>query len=162
MRHNQLGWYLVEDKFDNGIRAHFRNATYHHLLLYTGLVRRCTAAQPNTAHVASGTLSGTITCPNGDASSATIVFGVTQYHDYSDITGTEGNWRIGSQPVGSFQGVLTDGHVGKKSFRATGSETISGCNTILRLIWLFLATVEQMWLYYTWQKTKWLEDSLET
>jgi hypothetical protein len=96
----------------------------------TSVLFRDATAQPNTAHVASGTLSGTITCPNGDTSSATLVFGVTQYHDYRDITGTEGNWRIDSQPVGSFQGVLTDGNVGKKSFRATGSETISGCNTI--------------------------------
>jgi hypothetical protein len=29
-----------------------------------------------------------------------------------------------------FDGVLTDGHVGKKSFRVTGSETISGCSTL--------------------------------
>jgi hypothetical protein len=89
------------------------------------------AAQPNTAHVASGTGSGTLTCPNGDTSSATIVFGVEQYHDYREITGTAGNYRIAaSPPVYGFDGVLTDGHVGKKSFRVTGSETISGCGTL--------------------------------
>jgi len=89
------------------------------------------AAQPNTAHVASGTLSGTITCPNGDTSFATLRFGASEYHNYRDITGTDGNWIIESQPVGSFQGVITDGHVGEKSFRVTGSETISGCRTVI-------------------------------
>jgi hypothetical protein len=92
------------------------------------------AAKLNTAHTASsiGTLSGTITCPNGEAaSSATIVFGVTQYHDYRDITGTEGNFRLAAQSVGSIDGILTDGHVGEKSFRVTGSETIGGgCRTL--------------------------------
>src|SRR5688572_4860385 len=84
------------------------------------------SAKPNTAHTASGTLSGTLTCPNGDvASSATLVFGVTQYQDFRDITGTEGNFRLAaSQPVGGVDGVLTDGHVGEKSFRVTGSEVI--------------------------------------
>jgi hypothetical protein len=91
------------------------------------------AAKPNTAGTASGTLSGTLTCPNGDvASSPTLVFGVTQYQDFRDITGTEGNFRLAaSQPVGGVDGVLTDGHVGEKSFRVTGSEVIgSDCRTL--------------------------------
>lgn len=88
------------------------------------------AAQPNTAHVASGTGSGTIMCPNGDSSSAVLRFGVTQYHDYRDITGTTGNFRLAAPDVGGVDGELTDGHVGEKSFRVTGSETISGCSTL--------------------------------
>lgn len=58
-------------------------------------------------------------------------FGLTEYHDYRDITGTTGNYRIAAPPpVFGFDGVLTDGHVGQNSFRVAGSETISGCNTI--------------------------------
>ena len=45
------------------------------------------AAKPNTAHTVSRTVSGTLTCPNGDiASSATLVFGVTQYQEFRVIT----------------------------------------------------------------------------
>lgn len=88
-------------------------------------------AQRNTNRVAAGTLSGTVTCPNGDSSSATLLFGVEQYHDYRGITGTQGNFRLAAPEVGGVDGSLTDGHVGEKSFRVTGSEVIgSDCNTI--------------------------------
>ncbi len=90
-------------------------------------------AQRNIAYVASGSGSGTITCPNGDSAAATLRFGVTEYRNYRDITGTEGNYRIiAPQPVGEIQGVLTDGHVGAKSFRVTGSESfVGGCSTLI-------------------------------
>ena len=88
-------------------------------------------AQPNTAHVASGSLGGTLTCPNGDSSSATLLFGVEEYHDYLGITGTAGNFRLAAPQVGGVDGVLTDGHVGEKSFRVTGSEVAgSNCNAL--------------------------------
>jgi hypothetical protein len=91
-------------------------------------------AKPNTANTASssGSLSGTLACPNGDEGPATLVFGVTRYHDYRDITGTEGNFHLAApQPIGGVDGVLTDGHVGEKSFRVTGSESIGGaCHTV--------------------------------
>jgi hypothetical protein len=88
-------------------------------------------AQPNTAHVASGSLGGTLTCPNGDSSSATLLFGVEDYHDYQGITYTGGNSRLAAPQVGGVDGVLTDGHVGEKSFRVTGSEVIGNdCNTL--------------------------------
>ena len=67
-------------------------------------------AQRNTNRVAAGTLSGTVTCPNGDSSSATLLFGVEQYHDYRGLTGTAGNYRIlASQPVGEIQECLPMG-----------------------------------------------------
>jgi hypothetical protein len=50
--------------------------------------------------------------------------------DYRDIIGTVGNWYIELLYLSSSQGVLTARHVGGKSFRVTGSEAISGCNTI--------------------------------
>lgn len=91
------------------------------------------AQQKNIAYVASGSGSGTITCPNGDTVSGTIAVGVEQLRNYRDLTGTAGNYRIiAPQPVGQIQGVLTDGHVGAKSFRVTGSESfIGGCNTLI-------------------------------
>jgi hypothetical protein len=89
------------------------------------------AAPPNTDNVAAGTLSGTLTCPNGDSSSAILRFGVEQYHDYRGLTGTQGNFRLAAPDVGGVDGTLTDGHVGEKSFRATGSEVIGNdCNTL--------------------------------
>jgi hypothetical protein len=96
------------------------------------LLQDAAAAQPNTSHVAVGeSLSGTLTCPNGDSSSAILRFGVEQYHDYRGITGTQGNFRLAAPDVGGVDGSLTDGHVGEKSFRVTGSEVIgSDCNTL--------------------------------
>lgn len=90
------------------------------------------AAQPNTARVAVGeSLSGTLTCPNDDSSSAILRFGVTQYQGYRDITGTSGNFRMAAPEVGGIDGELTDGHVGQKSFRVTGAEVIGGaCGTL--------------------------------
>jgi hypothetical protein len=88
-------------------------------------------AQQNITHVASGTLSGTLTCPDGSSSSATLNFGVEQYRNYRDLTGTQGNFRLAAPEVGGVDGTLTDGHVGEKSFRVTGSEVIGNdCNTL--------------------------------
>ena len=95
------------------------------------LLQDASAAPRNTANVASGTLSGTLTCPNGDSSSAILRFGATQYHDFRGITGTQGNFRLAAPEVGGVDGELTDGHVGEKSFRVTGSEVAGGdCNTL--------------------------------
>jgi hypothetical protein len=95
------------------------------------LLQDASAAPPNTANVAAGSLSGTLTCPNGDSSSAVLRFGVEQFHDYRGITGTQGNFRLAAPEVGGVDGTLTDGHVGEKSFRVIGSEVIgSDCNTL--------------------------------
>jgi len=66
-----------------------------------------------------------------DSSSATLLFGVEDYQDYRGITCTAGNSRLAAPQVGGVDGVLTDGLVGEKSFRVTGSEVIGNdCNTL--------------------------------
>lgn len=101
------------------------------IISFTAFPLNTAEAQQNIAHVASGTLSGTLTCPNGDSSSATLSFGVEQYRNYRDFTGIEGNFRLAAPEVGGVEGTLTDGHVGEKSFRVTGSEVIGNdCNTL--------------------------------
>ena len=96
------------------------------LILPSAVFMLDAAAQPSTAHVASGSGSGTLTCPTGETGPATIVFGVSQYRNYQGMfTGIDGNYHIASpQPIGGIDGILTDGHVGEKSFRVTGAELV--------------------------------------
>ncbi len=120
---------LVEDKFSNG------TYTLGIMLIISTFtlisLQDVSAAPRNTDNVAAGTLTGTLPCPNGDSSSAILRFGVEQYHDYHGLTGTQGNFRLAAPDVGGVDGTLTDGHVGEKSFRVTGSEVIGNdCNTL--------------------------------
>jgi hypothetical protein len=91
---------------------------------FTPVLSEDATPQLNTPHAASGPLGGSLTCPNGDSSSATLLFAVEDYHDYRGITGTAGNFHLAALQVGGVGGVLTGGHVGEKSFRTTGSEVI--------------------------------------
>jgi len=101
------------------------------IFYFTPVLSEDATPQLNTPHAASGPLGGSLTCPNGDSSSATLLFGVEDYHDYRGITGTAGNFHHAAPQVGGVDGILTEGHVGEKSFRVIGSGVISNnCNIL--------------------------------